>query len=62
MAMITKKSIRIVQYLSIIFAVILGVLIFIFPNGLSILKYIFASIAVILSILSLIMQTFHRNK
>lgn len=62
MAMITKKSIRIVQYLSNIFAVILGVLIFIFPNGLSILKYIFASIAVILSILSLIMQTFHRNK
>lgn len=51
MAMITKKSIRIVQYLSSIFAVILGVLIFIFP-----------SIAVILSILSLIMQTFHRNK
>ena len=62
MAMITKKSIRIVQYLSSIFAVILGVLIFIFPNGRSILKYIFASIAVILSILSLIMQTFHRNK
>lgn len=62
MAMITKKSIRIVQYLSRIFAVILGVLILIFPNGLSILKYIFASIAVILSILSLIMQTFHRNK
>lgn len=62
MAMITKKSIRIVQYQSSIFAVILGVLIFIFPNGLSILKYIFASIAVILSILSLIMQTFHRNK
>ena len=62
MAMITKKSIRIVQYLSSIFAVILGVLIFIFPNCLSILKYIFASIAVILSILSLIMQTFHRNK
>ena len=62
MAMITKKSIRIVQYLSSIFVVILGVLIFIFPNGLSILKYIFASIAVILSILSLIMQTFHRNK
>lgn len=62
MAMITKKSIRIVQYLSSIFAVILGVLIFIFPNGLRILKYIFASIAVILSILSLIMQTFHRNK
>lgn len=60
--MITKKSIRIVQYLSSIFAVILGVLIFFFPNGLSILKYIFASIAVILSILSLIMQTFHRNK
>ncbi len=62
MAMITNLSIRIVQYLSSIFAVILGVLIFIFPNGLSILKYIFASIAVILSILSLIMQTFHRNK
>ena len=62
MAMITKKSIRIVQYLSSIVAVILGVLIFIFANGLSILKYIFASIAVILSILSLIMQTFHRNK
>ena len=62
MAMITKKSIRIVQYLSSIFAVILGVLIFPFQNGLSILKYIFASIAVILSILSLIMQTFHRNK
>lgn len=62
MVMITKKSIRIVQYLSRIFAVILGVLIFIFPNDLSILKYIFASIAVILSILSLIMQTFHRNK
>lgn len=62
MAMITKKSIRIVQYLSRIFAVILGVLIFIFPNDLSILKYILASIAVILSILSLIMQTFHRNK
>ncbi len=32
MAMITKKSIRIVQYLSSIFAVILGVLIFIFPE------------------------------
>lgn len=54
--MITKKSIRIVQYLSSISAVILGVLIFIFPNGLSILKYIFASIAVILSILSLIIE------
>jgi hypothetical protein len=56
MTMITKKSIRIVQYLSSISAVILGVLIFIFPNGLSILKYIFASIAVILSILSLIIE------
>ena len=62
MAMITKKSIRIEQYLSSIYAVILGVLSFIFTSGLSILKYIFASIAVILSILSLIMQTFHRNK